>query len=97
METVLEAIARLKAAGYVQEMSATADGKLRCSVCADEIDPSMALIDETVRFEGESDPDDEEILLAISTSCGHKGWFSAAYGPDTPPEDVAVLQALTTR
>ena len=63
---------------------------------------TTAVIDETVRFEGDSDPDDEAILLALTVpasagGCGHRGWFAAAYGPDTPAHDVAVLQALTTR
>ncbi len=97
METLLDAIARLQADGYLLEMSATADGQIRCGVCGEVIDPTTATIDETVRFEGESNPDDEAILLAISTPCGHRGHFVAAYGPDMPAEDVQVLQALQRR
>lgn len=97
MDTVLEAIERLRAEGYTLEMSATPDGRLRCAHCGDEIDPSMAIVDHTERFEGASDPDDEEILLAISTSCGHRGWFVAHYGADMEPGDVALVRALTTR
>ena len=44
-----------------------------------------------------SNPDDEAIVLAISTPCGHRGYFTSAYGPDTPAADVALLQALTAR
>lgn len=97
METVLEAIARLRSAGYELEMSAAPGGRLRCGVCHEDLDPHDALIDETVRFEGESDPDDEAIVMAISTPHGHRGYLVAAYGPDMSADEVALVQALTAR
>lgn len=97
METVLEAIERLQAAGYEMEMSAAPGGRLRCGVCHDDLDPHTAVIEETVRFEGASDPDDEAIVLAISTPHGHLGHLVAAYGPDMSADEVSLLQALTTR
>ena len=56
-----------------------------------------AVVDETVRFEGESNPDDEAIVVAISTAHGHQGYIVAAYGADMEAGDVALLQALTAR
>jgi len=97
METILEAIDRLRALGYDMEMSATPEGRLRCGVCDEEIEAAAAAVDEIVRFEGASDPDDEAILIAVSTPAGHRGYFVAAYGPDMAAEDVAFLQALTAR
>ena len=49
---------------------------------------------ETVRFEGISNPEDQAILDAVITPCGHRGLFSAAYGVYASTEDVDVLQAL---
>jgi hypothetical protein len=97
METVLEAIERVRAAGYSREWSATDNGRLRCGECHEVLDAAQVSIDETVRFEGASDPDDEVILFAIAGPCGHRGYYLTAYGPDTPPSDVTVLQALTRR
>lgn len=97
METVIEAIARLRSQGYDLEMSAAPGGRLTCGTCHDDVDPDEAVVDVTVRFEGASDPDDEAIVMAISTSHGHKGYLVAAYGPDMPVDDVALMQALTRR
>ena len=97
METVVEAIARIRAAGYDLEMSATPEGWLRCGVCDEVVDPASAVVDETVRFEGESNPDDEAIVMAISTPHDHRGYIVAAYGADMEAGDVALLQALTHR
>ena len=94
METLTEAIERLRAAGYLQDFSAAEGGKLRCSECGSEFDPAILEISEIVRFEGESDPGDESILFALSGPCGHAGLYSTAYGPDVAPEDVAVVAAL---
>ncbi len=49
----------------------------------------------TVRFEGDSNPDDESILLALVCGCGNGGQFTAAFGPDTPRADAAVLVSLS--
>jgi len=97
VETVLEAIARLRAEGYDLEMSAAPGGGLRCGECGEVVDPHDAVIDETVRFEGQSDPDDEAIVLALSTPHGHRGYLVAAYGPDMSADEVALVQALTSR
>jgi hypothetical protein len=94
METVTEAIDRLRAQGFRLDFSAVAGGRLRCSECGKEFDPATVHIDEIVRFEGESDPGDETILYALSGECGHAGLYSAPYGPDATPEDIAVTIAL---
>ena len=94
METLTDAIARLRAKGFVLDFSAVPGGLLRCTECGMEFDPATVNIDEIVRFEGESDPGDESILFALSGPCGHLGLYSAAYGADATPEDIAVAAAL---
>jgi len=93
--TLTDAMARLRAEGYQADFFATDDGRLGCRTCNANEDPATMQIEHTVRFEGESNPDDEAILLAIRCGCGCLGLYSAAYGPSTPPEDVAVLRRLT--
>ena len=94
METLTDAIDRLRSQGYTRDFSAVAGGQLRCEECGVEFDPASLQISEIVRFEGESDPGDESILFALSGPCGHSGLYSAAYGPDATPEDAAVVAVL---
>lgn len=97
METMTQAISRLRARGYRLDFSAIPGGRLRCSACGEVVDAEKALVDETVRFEGVSNPDDQAILSAITISCGHRGLFTAAYGVYTAADGVEVLRALVGR
>lgn len=95
METLTDAMRRLRAAGYTANFSATADGRLRCRTCGTTQGAETVRIDETVRFEGESNPDDEAILLALVCAGGCRGQYVAAFGADTPEHDVDVLRHLS--
>jgi hypothetical protein len=94
MATLSETIAALQAEGYTGNWYATSDGLLRCSESGLDADPATVTIDRTMRFEGQSDPDDEVILFALSEPGGCKGVYSAPYGAVTPPEDAAVITTL---
>lgn len=94
METLSEAMARLVSDGYTEDVSAHDDGKLHCTGCRSICEPSDVAIDAVVRFEGDSNPDDEAVLFALD--CGaHKSLYAVAFGPGTPPNDVAAVRALT--
>lgn len=94
METILEAAARLKDAGYTVDYSSTEDGNLRCGACGTEHAPAEMTVDEVVRYEGASNPDDETILLALRCACGARGLYVAAYGPNASATDARVLRDL---
>jgi hypothetical protein len=94
METLLEATTRLRHRGFDEDFAATAPGRLWCEGCGRDHDPAEMIIDEMVRYEGASDPDDQTILLALDSACGRRGLYSAAFGTATPAEDVAVLHRL---
>lgn len=94
METLSEAVVRLQATGYNENLSATTDGRLRCPTCGEEHDPADVVIDEQVRFEGTSDPDDESILIALTCGCGAKGLYTTMFGPEMSAEDAEVVQRL---
>lgn len=96
METISTAMARLHAAGYEGDFRA-ADGLLVCDVCGSRHDPADVTIEEVVRFEGESNPDDEAVLFALSAPCGHRGLYATPYGPDVSADDVTVIRALHGR
>lgn len=97
METMVEAIDRLRKAGYVLNLSPEAGGMLRCGECSEVVDARSTTVTETVRFEGASNPDDQAILTAVICPSGHMGLFSAAYGPAAASEEEDVLRALVNR
>lgn len=94
METVLEAVTRLRRSGYGVDFTATPDGLVRCGACGTDHDPEGMDIDETVRYEGVSDPADEAIVLAVRCTCGRRGTYVAGYGPNASAADAAVLVRL---
>ena len=94
LETVTDALTRLRAGGYTSDFFATDQGELACRGCDRTMNPADVHVDQTIRFEGDSNPDDQDIVFAIECSCGCKGVYSAAYGATTPPEDAAVIRQL---
>jgi hypothetical protein len=94
METLLEATARLRAAGFTLDFDATGDGYLRCRACGLDHAPEGMRVAEIVRYEGASDPDDQAILLAFCSRCGRRGLYSAGYGPGAAVADVEALRRL---
>jgi hypothetical protein len=96
-ETLTDAIDRLRADGYEVDFAATNDGRLICLACGAVYDPAVIGIDHTVRFEGDSNPDDEAILLALHGDDGCMGLYSAAFGPSAPANDAVVLRLLARR
>jgi hypothetical protein len=96
-ETLTDAIERLRESGYEVDFVATDDSRLMCLACDAVYDPAVIGIDHTVRFEGDSNPDDEAILLALHDADGCMGLYSAAFGPSAPANDAKVLRLLARR
>ncbi|MGI8756677.1 MAG: hypothetical protein ACR2MB_12630 [Acidimicrobiales bacterium] len=94
METLTEAMQRLRAKGFVHDLRASQGGQLRCGTCGSFSDPESVAIAETIRFEGDSNPDDEAILIAVVCPGGCLAQFSAAFGPTAAALDTEVLQRL---
>lgn len=94
METLSQAIDRLRTAGYHIDYRANDQQLLECDTCGAVYDPSTMHVDEIVRFEGASDPGDEAILYALDAGSGHKGLYAAAYGAAVSADDIAVIRSL---
>jgi hypothetical protein len=93
-ETVTDAISQLEGLGYRSDFS-FADGTVQCRACSGSHDPTRIVVRHTFRFEGDTDPGDEAIVLGVECpACGVKGIVVSAYGPDASPEFVALLQQL---
>jgi hypothetical protein len=94
METLSEAVARLRVAGFREDFRATPRG-LRAAATGATYEPESLAIDEVVRFEGDTDPADESILFALrSRADGVMGTYASAYGLSAGPLDAEALHRL---
>lgn len=94
LETMQHAMARLEAAGYTGSFRAEG-GVLCCTTCGCQVEPEAVTIDEVVRFEGASDPDEQAALFALDCGgCSMKGTYAVVFGPGMPAEDGDVVRRL---
>ena len=79
-DTVVEAINDLNNRGYKIDLNIAFDKKL-CSTNNLCLDPKEFEIIETYRFEGDTNPSDEDIVYAIASKDKRiKGIFTGAFG-----------------
>jgi hypothetical protein len=79
-ETVVAAIEGLKARGYTTNFNIAFD-KIMCSDTGACLNPHEFEIVEVYRFEGNSDPDDQDVVYAVESIDGKmKGVITSAYG-----------------
>ena len=79
-DTVTEALSDLKAKGYTTDFNIAFD-KLICSKKETILAPSEFEIVEVHRFEGETNPSDEDVVYAVESKTGNiKGVFMSAFG-----------------
>lgn len=96
-DTVTDALSLLASKGYTADVQLI-DGSLRWregdATCA----PDEAVVEELYRFEGESDPGDEMVVLGVRDPVtGVRGALASAYGPAGDPEVADHVQVLATR
>lgn len=94
VETIAQAVNRLSAAGYADDFRAEAEG-LRAVRAGCVHAPETLSVDEVVRFEGMTDPDDEAIVFALRcTPHGTKGTYTTSYGAKMTPSDAEMVRRL---
>lgn len=97
METLSQAVERLTAAGYRDEFRAEGTG-LRAVETGCLHEPESLAIEEVVRFEGASDPQDEAVLFALRCEThGTRGTYVVPYGPDVDSLDAEMVRRLADR
>ena len=79
-DTLVQALNALKEEGYTYDFNLLEDG-LYCRQLKEKFRPEAFNVDEVFRFEGESNPDDNSVLYAITTDGKRKGTLLDAYGP----------------
>ena len=94
-DTVVAALNGLKARGYTVNFNIAFD-KLTCSddnIC---LNPDEFEIVEMHRFEGNSNPADEDVVYAVESKSGDiKGVISSAFGVYADAASTSMLQKLT--
>ncbi len=94
-DTVVAALNGLKARGYTVNFNIAFD-KLICSDNRICLNPDEFEIVEMHRFEGNSNPADEDVVYAVeSKSADIKGVISSAFGVYADAASTAMLQKLT--
>src|SRR4051794_29079111 len=93
-ETVVGALAGLKERGYELDFNIAFD-KIMCVENGSCLNPNEFEIVETYRFEGNTDPGDEDIVYAITSKDGSmKGSITSAYGAYADNLDTEMMQKL---
>ena len=99
-ETLSQAVDRLTAAGYTDDLRAELDG-MRAVVAGIAYRPESLAIEEDVRFEGITDAANEAIVLALHCrEDGIKGTYTLPFGPGMGALDAEMIRRLrntTTR
>jgi hypothetical protein len=95
--TVTEAVAQLRGAGYTDDVELR-DGGLACERTHTSYPLEQAIVDHTFRFEGDSDPGDEAIVLGLRyPDAGIKAILVSAFGPGADPVTAEYLARLHQR
>lgn len=96
-DTLSAALERLRKAGYTEDFHATAGG-LRPRGREEVIPPERVVVEDLVRFEGITNPDDEAVLFAVRAEPeGPRGTYTVGFGPNIEGEDADMVQRLTMR
>jgi DNA-directed RNA polymerase subunit RPC12/RpoP len=94
-ETVTDAVEQLQRQGYDVNFELDADG-INCRACNHRHMPERLDVTHTFRFEGATNPSDEEIVLGVRCpDCSARGVIVSAYGPSAEPELFELLVRLT--
>ncbi|MEP7110625.1 MAG: phosphoribosylpyrophosphate synthetase [Ferruginibacter sp.] len=93
-ETVVAALAGLKAKGFTLDFNIAFD-KIICNENGLCLNPQEFEIKEVYRFEGDTNPDDEDIVYAIESRDGSiKGSMTSAYGVYADTISTEMIQKL---
>lgn len=92
-DTVTEAINGLRERGYTLDFNLQVNS-LQCFNPDINLSPEEFEIKEIHRFEGDTSPEDEEVVYAIESKQGHKGVFVNGYGPSGDVAGAEMMKKL---
>ncbi|MEO6122837.1 MAG: hypothetical protein ABIR32_03945 [Ilumatobacteraceae bacterium] len=93
-DTVTEAVALLRVCGYVDDVELQG-AVLACARTATTHPFASVIVDHTFRFEGDSDPGDEAIVLGLRfPDIDLRAVLVSAFGHDAAPETARFFRGL---
>ncbi|MBS1594523.1 MAG: phosphoribosylpyrophosphate synthetase [Bacteroidetes bacterium] len=92
-ETVTEAVAGLAKRGYNANFNLSKE-YIACEEMGLKLSAEEFHIEETYRFEGQTDPGDEMVVYGISSDKGIKGILVNAYGPYADEASARIIEKL---
>lgn len=93
-DTVTEALKDLKQRGFTTDFNLAFDA-IRCGKTGKSLSPADFEIVEHYRFEGDTNPSDEEVVYAIASKDGDmKGVLVSAFGTYSEPLEDSMLSKL---
>lgn len=84
----------LEGQGYDARFRIAEGPNIHCSRCAGPYPPPDVEVIGLHRYEGETNPSDEEVVLVLRCPEGHRGWSLVAYGMSAPPEVAEALRTM---
>ena len=94
-DTVVAALNGLKERGYTTDFNLAFD-KLTCRDTGVCLNPAEFEITEVYRFEGDTNPSDEDVVYAVESKNGNlRGVITSAFGKDADTVSAEMLQKLT--
>ncbi len=94
-DTVTDALSGLKEIGYTVDFNIAFD-KIICSKNEICLNPNEFEITEVYRFEGDSNPADEDVVYTIESKDGKiKGTITSAYGMYAETVSTEMIQKLS--
>jgi len=94
-DTVVGALNRLQKRGYTINFNIAFD-KIICADNKTILNPDEFEIIEVYRFEGDSNPDDEDVIYVIESKNGkEKGTITSAYGSYAETASTEMIRKLT--
>ncbi|HEX8425183.1 phosphoribosylpyrophosphate synthetase [Hymenobacter sp.] len=92
-DALVQAIRDLQKRGYQHDFKVV-EGGLHCTDLDLRLHPAEFQVRAVYRFEGPTDPGDENVLYAIESMQGVKGLLVSAYGPYSEPLNDELIQKL---
>lgn len=88
-----DVVASWREEGFEKDFQVVDGGAIDCG--CDETHPAGEYtVEHEFRYEGITNPGDEEVLIAATAPCGCKGTLTMAYGPTASADEAEAARAL---
>ena len=92
-EPETEVMAGWRDEGFEDDLEVVAGGDIACG-CGETHAPDGFTVVHQYRYEGTTNPDDEQISIAAQSPCGRRGTMTLAYGPSASADEGEAARRL---